>query len=60
MNKRNEGLWIEANSLLVPVRFRTIMGSIDKIDKSSDPWIIDCLYSSEEGLIIEKQLDRII
>lgn len=60
MNKRNEGLWIEANSLLVPVRFRTIMGSIDKIDKSSDPWIIDCLYSPEEGLKIEKQLDRII
>lgn len=59
-NKRKEGLWIEANSLLVPIRFRTLLGLQNILDKNNDPWIIYCKYSHDEGLILKKYIENIL
>lgn len=58
--KQKEGLWIEANSLLVPIRFRKLLSFQDVLNKDNDPWIIYSPYSSKEGLKIEKHIDNII
>jgi len=60
-NKRQEeGLWIEANSLLVPIRFGTLSGLHGIVDKNNDPWIIRCDYLPETGLIIKKDIENIL
>lgn len=52
-NERKEaGLWIEANSLLVPLREKSLARLKSKIDMSSDPWIADLSYTSDKGLEI--------
>ena len=45
-----EGLWIEANALLVPVRVPSLHWLRPKLNTSSDPWIIDAEYSKLRGL----------
>lgn len=62
-NKRKDGLWIEANSLLVPIRLRTLLGLqniLDKKDKKNDFWIINSDYSPEEGLLLKKHIENIL
>jgi CRISPR-associated endonuclease/helicase Cas3 len=51
-NQRKEmGLWIEANSLLVPIKTSSLAWLKSKIDTSKkDPWIVNLPYSSDIGL----------
>lgn len=51
-NKRKkEGLWIDANNLLVPIKTRSLAWLKSKIDTSQkDPWIVNLPYSSDIGL----------
>ncbi len=58
-NKRKkEGLWIEANALLVPIRKTRAIGNL--INKKVDPWeIYNCEYSCERGLVT-KGLDNVL
>ncbi len=44
---RERGLWIEANMLLVPVRFASVRRFVDT---SKEPWRIDLPYSPTLGL----------
>lgn len=49
--KREEsGLWIEANSLLVPVRTKSLAWLRSKLNMSNYPWIADLCYTSNQGL----------
>lgn len=48
-----EGLTIEADDLLVPVRIGKIYALADYIDKSNDPWIIKLPYSETTGLNLD-------
>lgn len=48
--RRQQGLWIEANALLVSIRIRSLNAIREKLDTSADPWIVDSLYSSTKGL----------
>lgn len=48
--RKQDGLWVEANNLLVPVRVRTINSIRLSVDTSTDPWKTTCSYSSREGL----------
>ena len=50
---KNNGLWIEANSLLVPVRTKSMAWLKPRIDMSHDPWVVDLVYTSEKGLELE-------
>jgi CRISPR-associated endonuclease/helicase Cas3 len=47
-----EGLWLEANALLVPVRFRSLQSHRCRLrhDRSDDIWVIDAPYTAEVGL----------
>ncbi len=58
--KRDNGLWIEANSLLVPVRFKSLLGLRNVLNTKADPWQVYCPYSYEEGLKVESASDTII
>jgi CRISPR-associated endonuclease/helicase Cas3 len=58
--KRDGGLWIEANSLLAPIRFRSLLGLRNSLNTKSDPWLAYCPYSGEEGLKIESGTDNIM
>jgi CRISPR-associated endonuclease/helicase Cas3 len=49
--RRNEGLWIEANMLLVPVRIQSVR---QFIDFSHDPWRLRCRYSCTIGLEVDR------
>ncbi|RMH38249.1 MAG: CRISPR-associated helicase Cas3' [Nitrospirae bacterium] len=49
-NKRAQGLWIEANALLVPIRVRSLSYLRDKLNTSTDPWTLSSPYSSIRGL----------
>lgn len=50
-NRRKDiGLWIEANNLLVPIRKESFTWLKSKIDSSKDPWIAKLDYSSNIGL----------
>jgi hypothetical protein len=49
-DKREQGLWLEANSLLVSIRFKRFMSIKDKVDSSTEPWVADCPYSGRKGL----------
>lgn len=48
--RRKDGLWIEANALLVPVRVSSMSMLKSRLDMSSDPWTISTPYSSVRGL----------
>lgn len=48
--RRQQGLWIEANSLLVSVRVKNLNQLRAKLNTSTDPWILDCVYSPVMGL----------
>lgn len=47
-----DGLWIEANALLVPLRARSMSWLRPKLNTSSDPWVINAEYSELRGLQI--------
>lgn len=50
-NRRKEkGLWIEANSLLVPVRVDSLAQLRSRMDMSKHPFIADLAYTPEKGL----------
>jgi CRISPR-associated endonuclease/helicase Cas3 len=48
--RREEGLWIEANSLLVPIRCRSLKWLRPKLNMASDPWVIKAPYCKSRGL----------
>ncbi len=48
--RKEDGLWIEANSLLVPIQARSLAWLESKIDMSQDPWIANLSYSPKVGL----------
>jgi len=48
--RRENGLWVEANNLLVPVRIRSLAWLISRFDTSSDPWVADLGYTPDRGL----------
>jgi CRISPR-associated endonuclease/helicase Cas3 len=48
--RRQEGLWIAANSLFVPIRARSLSWLRQMLDTSSDPWVIDAPYCNTLGL----------
>jgi CRISPR-associated endonuclease/helicase Cas3 len=56
-----DGLWLEANTLLVPLRVSSLsyIRRLNRVNKSVDPWIVDCPYTEQIGLdlTIEKELD---
>lgn len=52
-DRRDKGLWLEANNLLVPVRTKSITWLKSKIDMTNDPWIVDMSYTSHRGLEME-------
>lgn len=47
-----DGLWIEANALLVPLRAQSLSWLRPKLNTSSDPWVINADYSELRGLQI--------
>lgn len=49
-SRRRQGLWIEADALLVPVREKSLAYIRPKLDTSSDPWKVNCPYSQTKGL----------
>lgn len=52
---QSQGLWLESNRLLVPVRTASLSYLSEYLDKSSDPWIINKPYSSSIGLSLKAQ-----
>lgn len=48
--RKEAGLWIEANSLLVPVRIEYFAWLKPKLEQLDDLWIADLDYTHEEGL----------
>jgi hypothetical protein len=52
---QSQGLWLESNRLLVPVRTASLSYLSEFLDKSSDPWIINKPYSSSIGLSLKAQ-----
>ncbi|WHZ30106.1 MAG: CRISPR-associated helicase Cas3 [Nitrospira sp.] len=49
-SRRRQGLWIEADALLVPVREKSLAYIRPKLDTSCDPWKVNCPYSQTKGL----------
>jgi CRISPR-associated endonuclease/helicase Cas3 len=50
-NRRKEdGLWIEANNLLVPIKTRSLAWLRSKVDMSKDPWVLNLPYFPDIGL----------
>jgi CRISPR-associated endonuclease/helicase Cas3 len=49
-DRMHEGLWVEANSLLVPLRVYSLNSIRSKLDTRDDPWVIHCPYSAVTGL----------
>jgi len=49
------GLWIEADSLLVPVRTASLSWLSEDVDRSIDPWVIKKSYSSTIGLFLNSR-----
>jgi CRISPR-associated endonuclease/helicase Cas3 len=43
--RMKQGLWVEANSLLVSIKTKTI-GHLKVVDRTTDPWTINVPYSS--------------
>jgi CRISPR-associated endonuclease/helicase Cas3 len=52
--RRENGLWIEANNLLVPVRIGSLQWLMSRVDTSTDPWTIDLTYASDIGLELRR------
>lgn len=50
-----QGLWLESNRLLVPVRTASLSYLFEYLDKNHDPWIINKPYSSSLGLSLKAQ-----
>ena len=55
---KSNGLWIEANNLLVPVNVRSVAGLLrtGEVDTSSDPWTVSCPYTRDLGLTLEADI----
>jgi CRISPR-associated endonuclease/helicase Cas3 len=51
---QSQGLWLESDQLLVPVRTANLSYLSDYIDRSHDPWIIDKPYSPLLGLSLKE------
>lgn len=49
-SRRRQGLWIEADALLVPVREKSLAYIRPQLDTLSDPWKVNCPYSQTKGL----------
>jgi CRISPR-associated endonuclease/helicase Cas3 len=49
---QSEGLWLESNLLLVPIRTGSLSYLSKFIDKTHDPWIINKPYSDSTGLFL--------
>jgi len=47
------GLWIEANSLFVPIREKSLVELRSMLDMAGDPWIANLKYTSDIGLSYE-------
>lgn len=45
-----KGMWIEASALLVPIRLRSLGAMRTKLNTSTEPWLLNCSYSSTKGL----------
>lgn len=43
---KGQGLWVEANTLLVPVKTKSVAYLRNKLNTENDPWIINAPYSS--------------
>ena len=52
---QSQGLWLESNRLLVPVRTASLSYLSEYLDKSSEPWIINKPYSFSIGLSLKAQ-----
>ena len=52
---QSQGLWLESNRLLVPVRTASLSYLSEYLDKNHDPWIINKPYSSSIGLSLKAQ-----
>jgi len=52
---QSQGLWLESNRLLVPVRTSSLSYLSEYLDKNPDPWIINKPYSSSLGLSLKAQ-----
>lgn len=52
---QSQGLWLESNRLLVPVRTASLSYLSEYLDKNSDPWIINKPYSASIGLSLKVQ-----
>ena len=48
--RRQQGLWVEANALLVSIRLKSWNAVKARLNTSADPWVLDCSYSSTRGL----------
>lgn len=46
----SSGLWLEADSLLVPVRTASLSRLSENVDRNFDPWVINKPYSPTIGL----------
>jgi hypothetical protein len=49
-SRKQKGLWLEANALLVGVRVQSVAWLRPKLVMKDDLWIVDCTYTSERGL----------
>lgn len=52
-----QGLKIEADNLLVPIRFRSLMGVREYIDSTNDLWTTSLPYSKETGLELKMGIE---
>jgi CRISPR-associated endonuclease/helicase Cas3 len=52
---QSQGLWIESNRLLVPVRVTSLSYLSQYLDKSHDPWVINKPYSASLGLSLKTE-----
>jgi len=49
-SRKRKGLWIKANALLVGIRVQSLAWLRPKLTTKDDPWILDCPYTSQQGL----------
>lgn len=52
---QSQGLWLESNRLLVPIRTGSLSYLSQFINKTHDPWIINKLYSESAGLFLNSK-----
>lgn len=53
-NRKNKGLWIEADQLLVPLNFNVVRNELNRINKVKDVNVISSRYDREIGLQVDK------